>query len=81
MIEDLNMKGLSQALHFGKSFHDNGWGMFSTFLEYKLKQQGKQLVKKCFSRIMFDQINTNNLLINEQKERACFEKYLIKTRS
>ena len=45
VIEDLNMKGMSQALHFGKSVHDNGWGMFTTFLEYKLKEQGKQLVK------------------------------------
>jgi putative transposase len=45
VIEDLNMKGLSQAFHFGKSVHDNGWGMFTTFLEYKLKEQGKQLVK------------------------------------
>lgn len=45
VIEDLNMKGMSQALHFGKSVHDNGWGMFTTFLGYKLKEQGKQLVK------------------------------------
>jgi len=45
VIEDLNMKGMSQALNFGKSVHDNGWGMFTTFLAYKLKEQGKQLVK------------------------------------
>lgn len=45
IIEDLNMKGMSQALHFGNSVHDNGWGMFTTFLAYKLKEQGKQLVK------------------------------------
>jgi putative transposase len=45
IIEDLNMQGMSQALHFGKSVHDNGWGMFTTFLEYKLKEQGKQLIK------------------------------------
>lgn len=45
IIEDLDMKGMSQALHFGKSVHDNGWGMFTTFLSYKLKEQGKQLVK------------------------------------
>ena len=45
VIEDLNMKGMSQAFHFGKSVHDNGWGMFTTFLAYKLKEQGKQLVK------------------------------------
>ncbi|MFB6468958.1 RNA-guided endonuclease TnpB family protein [Cytobacillus sp. Hz8] len=45
IIEDLDMKGLSKALRFGKSVHDNGWGMFTTFLGYKLKEQGKQLVK------------------------------------
>jgi putative transposase len=32
VIEDLNMKGMSQALHFGKSVMDNAWGMFTTFL-------------------------------------------------
>ncbi len=45
IVEDLDMKSMSQALNFGKSVHDNGWGMFTTFLEYKLKEQGKQLVK------------------------------------
>ena len=44
-IEDLNMKGISQALNFGKSVADNGWGMFTTFLSYKLQEQGKKLVK------------------------------------
>jgi len=43
--EDLNMRGMSQALNFGKSVSDNGWGMFSGFMDYKLKEQGKQLVK------------------------------------
>jgi len=45
VIEDLNMKGMSQALHFGKSVHDNGWGMFTTILQYKLEEQGKKLIK------------------------------------
>ncbi len=45
-IEGLNMKGMSQALHFGKSVADNSWGMFTSFLAYKLYDQGKQLVKK-----------------------------------
>ncbi|MCI1694558.1 RNA-guided endonuclease InsQ/TnpB family protein, partial [Aneurinibacillus aneurinilyticus] len=45
VIEDLNMKGMSQALHFGKSVADNAWGMFTTFLGYKLEEQGKQLIK------------------------------------
>jgi putative transposase len=45
VIEDLNMKGMSQALHFGQSVHDNGWGMFTSFLQYKLAEQGKKLIK------------------------------------
>ena len=44
-IEDLNMKAMSQALNFGKSVCDNGWGMFTTFLKYKLEEMGKRLVK------------------------------------
>lgn len=35
-IEDLNMKEMSQALNFGKSVADNGWGMFTFFVAYKL---------------------------------------------
>jgi len=44
-IEDLNMKGMSQALNFGKSVMDNGFGMFVSMLNYKLMEQGKSLVK------------------------------------
>ena len=44
-IEDLDMKVLSRSLNFGKSVSDNGWGMFTTFLRYKLEEQGKKLVK------------------------------------
>ncbi|MED3554199.1 transposase [Cytobacillus praedii] len=44
VIEDLN-KGMSQGLKFEKSVPDNGWGLFTSFLEYKLKEQGKQLIK------------------------------------
>ena len=44
-IEDLNMKGMSQALNFGKSVMDNGFGMFVFMLKYKLLEQSKQLVK------------------------------------
>lgn len=45
VVENLNMKDLSRALRFGKSVHDNGWGMFILFLQYKLAEAGKQLVK------------------------------------
>ncbi len=44
-IEDLDMKAMARSLHFGKSVHDNGWGMFTTFLKYKLKEEGKQLIR------------------------------------
>lgn len=44
-IEDLNMKGMSQALKFGKSVSDNGWGIFTTMLQYKALFSGKTIVK------------------------------------
>ena len=44
-VEDLDMKAMSQCLHFGKGVMDNGYGMFRDFLSYKLKEQGKELVK------------------------------------
>lgn len=44
-IEDLDMKAMAQSMNFGKSVSDNGWGMFTTFLQYKLADLGKRLVK------------------------------------
>lgn len=44
-VEDLNMKALSQCLNLGKGIMDNGYGMFVNLLEYKMKEQGKVLVK------------------------------------
>lgn len=44
-IENLDMKAMAQCLNFGKSVSDNGWGMFTVFLAYKLAERGKQLVK------------------------------------
>lgn len=44
VIEDLNMRAMAQGLHLAKSTNDNGYGMLKTFLAYKLKEQGKQLV-------------------------------------
>lgn len=43
-IEDLNMRGMAQSLNLAKSTNDNGFGMFKTFLAYKLTERGKQLV-------------------------------------
>ena len=45
VIEDLDMKGMSKSLHFGKSIMDTAWGLFTEFLEYKLENQGKKLIK------------------------------------
>ncbi|SFS32743.1 putative transposase [Succinivibrio dextrinosolvens] len=44
-IENLDMKGMSQSLNFGKSVHDNAFGRFTELLSYKLEEQGKYLVK------------------------------------
>lgn len=44
-IEDLDMKAMSQSMNFGKSVSDNGWGMFVNFLQYKLEESGKKLIK------------------------------------
>ena len=44
-IESLNMKEMSQDSRFGKSVHDNGWGMFTDFLSYKLERAGKKMVR------------------------------------
>ena len=44
-IESLNMKEMSQDSRFGKSVHDNGWGMFTNYLSYKLERAGKKLIR------------------------------------
>ncbi len=38
VIEDLDMKGMSQALTFGKSVADNGWGCSSLFFTVQAKR-------------------------------------------
>lgn len=45
IIEDLNMQSMSKSLNFGKSVHDNGWGIFTEILQYKAELQGKQVEK------------------------------------
>ena len=45
-IENLNMKSLSnKGFKNGKATLDNGYGMFTTMLAYKLNERGKYLVK------------------------------------
>ena len=45
IVEDINLQHMSQALNFGKSVYDNGYGMLRSMLAYKLDEQGKVLVK------------------------------------
>ena len=75
VVEDLNMKGMSQALNFGKSVSDNGWGMFLAFLGYKLVDRGKQLIKidKWFasSKICSACGNTKKILPLSQRVYDC----------
>ena len=44
-IENQDMQAMAQALNFGNSDSDNGWGMFTAFLQYKLEELGKRLVR------------------------------------
>ena len=47
-IETLDLKSISSKkskYHLGKSTNDNGFSMFTSFLEYKLQEQGKQLIR------------------------------------
>jgi putative transposase len=45
-VESLNMRSMSnKGFGNGKATMDNGYGMFLTMLEYKLRDRGKQLVK------------------------------------
>lgn len=43
-VEDINLHGLAGSLELGKSTNDNGFGMFRTFLKYKMEDQGKLLI-------------------------------------
>ena len=43
-LEDINLQALSEALKFGKSVSDNGFGMFRNMLKYKAKKKGKVVV-------------------------------------
>jgi len=44
VIEDLNLQNIAQGLNLAKSTNDNGFGMLKRFLQYKLAEQGKQLI-------------------------------------
>lgn len=45
IVEDINMKSISQSLKMGKSTFDNGFGMFRDFLYYKLEAKGGKMIE------------------------------------
>ena len=45
MIEDLNIKGMTKNRKLARHIQDLGWHGFTTKLDYKLREQGKHLVK------------------------------------
>ena len=75
-VEDINMQAMSQGLKLGKSTMDNGFGMFRTFLKYKLEDRGKQLIvtDKWYpsTKICSCCGNTKPVLLSEQ-EYVCPE--------
>ena len=45
-IEGLDMKAMSnKGFRNGKATLDNGWGMYTAFLKYKLEERGKKLIR------------------------------------
>lgn len=44
-LEDIDLRSLAQCLSLGKNVHDNGFGMFRTFIKYKLEYRGKHFIK------------------------------------
>ena len=45
VVEDIDLRNMAQYLKLGKNLHDNSFGMFRTFLKYKLEERGKQFIK------------------------------------
>ena len=45
ILEDIDLRAMAQTLHLGKATNDNGFGMFRTFLTYKMEEEGKYVIK------------------------------------
>ncbi|MCV2502756.1 MAG: transposase, partial [Neisseriaceae bacterium] len=44
-IEDLNVKGMTKNHHLAKKINDCAWSKFISYLEYKCKELGKNIIK------------------------------------
>lgn len=87
-IEDLDLKAMAKhkcggRFSFGKSISDNGWGIFTRMLEYKLKWQGKSLAKvdkwypssQLCSKCDYQNTDTKNLSVREWTCPKCGAKH------
>lgn len=45
VIENLNVKGMIRNRQLAQAISDVGWGMFTNFLDYKLKEKGGLLLE------------------------------------
>lgn len=44
-VEDIDLRAMGSGLRLGRKLHDNGFGMFRTFIDYKLQEKGSLLIK------------------------------------
>lgn len=44
-VEDIDLQSISKGLKLGKSTLDNSFGRFRNYLQYKLADRGKKLIK------------------------------------
>ncbi|MDR1081010.1 MAG: transposase, partial [Deltaproteobacteria bacterium] len=58
IAEDIGMHGMAQALRFGRSVADNGWGMFVNMLRRKLEERGKRFVLADCCKSQFQRTKT-----------------------
>lgn len=45
VVEDIDMKAMSQGLQLGKNLMDNGFGTLRNYLKYKVEDVGKRFIK------------------------------------
>jgi len=65
-VEDLNVKGMMQNHNLARAIGDAGWGMFTTFCQYKTARVGKGFVKVA------------RMFPSSQLFRCCGKEYRIK---
>lgn len=75
IVEDLNIKGMVKNKNLAKAISDAGWSRFINFLDYKLKNEGKYLIKVdrwfASSKICSNCGKKNIMLTLNEREWVC----------